>query len=736
MEKRFLLGHGERLTSALSSPRMRPAKNHPYASRDEVYERLLPKYQKTRDTVLNLAPRYCPNDETVFCIDLHPAYISKSYFPERLLRKLDLRPIGSRTIHLIPQKSTGKSDGENQPSLEIFVAANKRSVEEMEYHLRDEELFMEMREIEDIRPFMPGERLKGDWKSATVFEVVLHAKAIGGDYIVSGLKKLAACEGLEFLDSKRIYASDLCFIPVKGEAGYVDRLEPYSFLRAARSMPKLRDFPVTRGAIRAGTVDLQLPMPPVQSNLKVAVFDSGCHVPQELEGWVNYYSWPSDIETDKELLRGLNHGSMVNSALLFGSIDKQSPLVPVVPIDHYRVLNENENNDFELYDALDKIIGVLDSNKYDFANLSIGPAIPVDDDDVHVWTAVLDEKLSEGNTLLTVAAGNNGEMDVESGNARIQVPSDSVNALTIGASTLPSDDPDWQRAPYSAIGPGRSPGRIKPDLLAFGGSVEQPFILLEPNSMTDISGYSGTSFAAPNALRLAIALKHRFSELTPMALKCLLVHKANRKAMDVKLEEHGWGCLSEKPDNYALCDDNSVTILFQGTFKPSKYMKAPIPVPPDPMSGKVTLTATFCYSTTVDAKDPSNYTRSGLEVKLRPKMSKASGQDENRPDTKPFFDADAYAPESKLRSMSLKWETVLHGEKTFLASSIEEPFFEVHYLPRSGGASTSAANSIPYALLVTLTTSKEQSIYDRVALRYKNLLSPIQETLPVQVKIQ
>ena len=52
---------------------------------------------------------------------------------------------------------------------------------------------------------------------------------------------------------------------------------------------------------------------------------------------------------------------------------------------------------------------------------------------VHAWTAVLDSMLSDGETLMTVAVGNNGERDVESALDRIQVPGYSVYALLIGA---------------------------------------------------------------------------------------------------------------------------------------------------------------------------------------------------------------------------------------------------------------------------------------------------------------
>jgi hypothetical protein len=73
------------------------------------------------------------------------------------------------------------------------------------------------------------------------------------------------------------------------------------------------------------------------------------------------------------------------------------------------------------------------SRQYQFINLSLGPDLPIEDTEVHAWTSVIDDLLSDGETLMTVAVGNNGEMDRESGNARIQVPSDCVNALAVGA---------------------------------------------------------------------------------------------------------------------------------------------------------------------------------------------------------------------------------------------------------------------------------------------------------------
>ena len=56
--------------------------------------------------------------------------------------------------------------------------------------------------------------------------------------------------------------------------------------------------------------------------------------------------------------------------------------------------------------------------------------------------------------------------------------------------------PTWKRAQYSAVGPGRSPGIVKPDIVAFGGDLETPYNVIDLVD-NQIAGTLGTSFAAP-----------------------------------------------------------------------------------------------------------------------------------------------------------------------------------------------------------------------------------------------
>jgi len=50
----------------------------------------------------------CPSDIAVAKVDLHPAYIAKSFFPTILLGQAGLTPVGSRTVRVRPRNDLRK----------------------------------------------------------------------------------------------------------------------------------------------------------------------------------------------------------------------------------------------------------------------------------------------------------------------------------------------------------------------------------------------------------------------------------------------------------------------------------------------------------------------------------------------------------------------------------------------------------------------------------------------------
>jgi len=374
---------------------------------------------------------------------------------------------------------------------------------------------------------------------------------------------------------------------------------------------------------------------PLYKSLRVAVFDGG--VPQD--------ALPKELVHRKEaptigdaVPESAAHGLGVTSALLFGSLEQGEPAPqPFAPIDHYRVIDKNTVSDPQghYFDVLTRIMDVLRQNPYDFVNLSLGPDLPIEDDDV--WTASLDEHFSHGKTLVAVAAGNSGEDDWAAGNARIQAPADGVNVLSVGASD--SIKKKWKRAQCSSIGPGRSPGRVKPEIVAFGGSQGQPFWVLSPDKKGHSVPIYGTSFASPSALRAAIGVKTFLGAvLQTLALKALLIHHSEDAGHDQR--EVGWGRIPSEIENLILCPDGTAHVLYQGELEPGRYLRARIPLPSTGLSGNITISATFCYATETDPQDLLNYTRAGLEVAFRPNKNKFNetefGTSKN-PATKTFF---------------------------------------------------------------------------------------------------
>ena len=385
----------------------------------------------------------------------------------------------------------------------------------------------------------------------------------------------------------------------------------------------------------------------------------------------------------------------------------------------------------ELYRTLGMVEQVLLSRQYEFINLSLGPDLCVVDDDVHAWTSVIDENLQDGNTFMTVAIGNNGERDREAGNARVQVPADCVNALAVGAAT--ADTGQWERASYSAIGPGRTPGVIKPDLVAFGGSAASYFHALAPGAKPVLAPQLGTSFASPYLLRSAVGIRAVLGqEISPLAIKALLVHAAERGGFE--LGEVGWGKVPDELMPVISCGPGVARIIYQGELKPGKYLRAALPLPNGGLKGRIKLRATFCYASPVDPQDACSYTQAGLDVAFRPNSQrmKAGAQEAT---TESFFAARPYATEEELRSDIGKWETVLHGEASKLGSSLVDPVFDIHYNAREGGGAARTAGKIPYALVISIEAPKHANLYNDILQAYTNILTPIEPHVTVPVRV-
>lgn len=748
-KRNFLLGKGERLAEDIRPSGRKLIKVAPYTF-EEAKERLQPMLKQVASEIDNLPADACPDDLAVASITMNPEYIAKSYFPGDLLKSAGLFTVGSRAKHITPEKKSGGREPEETITTELFVVGKrpnfKKWADTIASMQEEDAVAPEIQGIEQIEFPNPEDKIKLDDSSQgnekEVFEVVLHLdeESAEGRYLNS-FRNYLKKQNIDSKFERRFYAGGLCFLEMEALPEQTDYIARFSLVRVVRTMPSLR---LLRPAIRTGGVDksMRINIPdiePLDPTIKVAIFDGGIPDDHPISRWATNYDVDGVGAAVPELLE---HGVGVTSAFLFGHINPKSGLPrPFAYVDHYRVLDDIPGeNPYELFEILDRIKDVLETNNYDFINLSLGPRLPIDDGEVHAWTAVLDDYLSKRPTLATIAVGNDGEGDATIKANRVQVPADCVNALAIGACDVPDDN--WQRAVYSSVGPGRSPGLTKPDLVEFGGSLGRPFLTLDANDGTQIIPTGGTSFSAPSTLRQAAGVKAHFgTALNTLAIRTLLIHCS--ESSELPKEEVGFGRVSRSIDDIVICKDGVMRVVFQGRISASKYIRTPIPVPLTALPGRIKIKATLCYATAVDPHHPENYTRSGLEITFRPNKTKRTiNKDTNRESlhaaSKPFFGTlqKQFQTEEELRRDALKWENCMHSHKSMNGTSLNDPVFDIHYNARMEGHNDTRSQEIEYALVITVEAPKVKDLYDQVVRRYRNKLEQLIPIIEIPLRLQ
>lgn len=735
MATNFLIGRGEVLAHQVPPPQRNPSRASVYTL-TEARAVLLPQIQQAIASFDDAPAGALPEDVAVAKVVMNPAYISKSAFPQDLLKEVGLEAVGSRTISVTPRKWTRKGPPEEVPTTQLFVAGRRKQFRSLPSFIESvdstDRAAEDFTHVEAVSAVLSTDKVKGyaTGKSPT-YEVGVHMISGLQGTVQDSFLRYAEAAGVRALPNLGFIAGNLWFLPIMGKRDQIDRLSHFSLVRVIRPMPRLRSM---RPLPMPSNVRLRCELPtaqPLSSQPRVAILDGGLPDHHPIATWLNNYeSLDPDANDHRD---GPDHGLAVSSAFLFGPIrpDGQASR-PYSFIDHLRVVDAeiDDEHPAELYRTLGLVEQVLLSRQYEFLNLSLGPEAVVDDGDPHGWTSLIDEQLSDGRTFMTVAIGNNGTEDAEAQLNRIQVPGDCVNVVSVGAAD--STKSSWQRAPYSAVGPGRSPGYVKPDLVAFGGSSEEYFHALMPGRRPALAPQLGTSFAAPYLLRSAVGIRAILGNgLSVLAIKSLLVHGASRNG-NLRAEV-GWGKVSENVMDLITCGDGVARIVYQGELRPGKYLRAPLPIPKEGLSGIVNLKATFCFSTPTDPHHSGAYTRSGLEVVFRPNDSRR-GEDAANATSRSFFNSRDYADEHFRRADAGKWETVLHGETRMRGTSLVEPVFDIHFVARQDGGPTRGARPMAYALVATIDAPKHADLFSEILSQYENLSAIEPEiSLPIHV---
>jgi hypothetical protein len=736
-KRNLLLGKGERLVEDVVGVRGGGTKHHPYTF-FEARTRLTPMLARAVRGIDELPAEACPHDRAVATITLNPEYIAKSYFPDKLLETLDLKPVGSRPRRIKPQKRSKGREPEETVTTELFVMGARSAFRAWRSSLPKWEETVtgaaELPTIEQVAAPAAREKIKGrlPGEGEIVFEVVLHRESgAGTDRVLTEFTDYLKKLGLKQPLGRRFAVNGLCFVELDAPVALAERIATFTAVRVLRQMPELRILRPTFRSSRVPMESLKLPgKGPMDPHLRAAIFDGGIPKGHPIGKWVKAIDPPGIGGTIGEFQK---HGVGVTSAFLFGHIDPSKPVErPYAHVDHYRVLDTAPGqNPHELYEVLSRIDQVLVNKPYEFVNLSIGPEVPVEDDEVHPWTAVIDDRLSRGSALATIAVGNGGDGSSKYGLNRIQVPADCVNAVAVGA--CDNNASPWQRSAYSSVGPGRSPGLIKPDFVEFGGCLQRPFIVVSDQGGTSLEATEGTSFSAPSVLRLAAGLRAHFGEsLNTLAIRALLVHTAEISSL--ACEDVGRGRVARSVQDIVLSDDDTVRVIYQGEIAAARYLRAPIPLPSGTIPGKITITATLCYPTGVDSHHPGNYTRAGLEPTFRPHDQKHKDPKQAHPDSQGFFGkAQRGLLEDELRRDAWKWENCLHARVSFLAKSLRNPVLDIHYNARMDSRNFTPDKKLPYALVVSVHAKHLRDLYDKVVRKYANQLEVIKPVVDVPI---
>jgi hypothetical protein len=526
-------------------------------------------------------------------------------------------------------------------------------------------------------------------------------------------------------------AGNLWFVPVEGKHGDIERLAEFVFVRVIRPVPKLRGM---RPVHRSGGVSVGCSLPteqPLSSEPKVAILDGGLPKQHAIGPWLRSYRV---LDEDAATIR--KAWSMVWQSRRHSCSARSSRMALLPPLRLRRSFARarqrcrDGEDPLELYRTLGFVEQVLLSRQYQFINLSLGPDLPIEDTDVHAWTSVIDDLLSDGDTLMTVAIGNNGERTglgqcPRAGAFGLRECVGGRRGQRYGSRLGPralQRDRSWPQPWRRQTGPDglrRRCGQVFPC-----AGVRQ-------EARADAA--LGTSFASPYLLRSAVGIRAILgTELTPLAIKALLVHAA--EAMEHDKLEVGWGKVPEDLMSIITCPEGVARVVYQGELKPGKYLRASLPLPAGGLNGNIRLKATFCYASPTDPQDAAAYTRAGLETVFRPNDEKIKDGKANA-DTKGFFDMKKYATEEERRSDMGKWETVLHGAKSMRGTSLKNPVFDIHYNAREAGGRATGAEKIRYALIITVEAPKHVDLYNEILRAYAKTLVPIQPQVSLPIRV-
>jgi len=280
--RNLLLGGGEKLTAKSPIKRGSGPKKRPYKI-DDTRRLIQQSLLDIQSEIIALPQDAKPRGEGVFELTLHPAFLARSYYPNKLLRATGLRDIGSKETVVIPKNVTNARDSnKEQATATLYIAGEVDHVRRLLNFLMSDDTEKtvrdELTEIESVGWIRGIDKIKGklpaDQKLHS-FEVALHIGEAEEDIFAAFID--FANKNSAKVDAKRkIQVGGITFVPVEATTLAIQNLSSFSFLRVARTMPELRL--ALPNVVRQSfpNVNLELPQTPALFQGKpVAIFDGG-----------------------------------------------------------------------------------------------------------------------------------------------------------------------------------------------------------------------------------------------------------------------------------------------------------------------------------------------------------------------------------------------------------------------------------------------------------------------------
>lgn len=681
-------------------------------------------------------------EDIVLTVRLNSKFLAKSYTPNTLFRDVSFENIGSRRwIYTANQ--------EKKYSKLHFVKTSQNNVSRLKRILSDqgseltESFKKDVQKIEEISLLNPSEVALGfseDWREGKA-ELVLHPYGNEDLEALEKMKQLLLRAGVsEETIRIKSYHNGPTFISAYLTKSALEEISDFNPLRTAHPMmvdpfPEMRTLGISPDAPQPIAVT-------EKSRVKVGIFDGGIDPTNPL--LMNFATESRSIGTQADP-RGIKHGTAVAGAVLYGALNSypsgSTVTKPAVTVESFRVLPTLDPQDFELYEAIDIIEEVVPArHDINVFNISLGPRGPILDDDISRFTYSLDDLAWNYRKLFVIAVGNDGELSEPLN--RIQAPADMVNGLGVGAYAYDFTTGEVTKASYSCIGQGREGGKVKPDILAFGGDANTPIQLL--NSAEPNKRYlsAGTSFAAPIIAGKAGEILGRCELFSPLVARALLIHSATHpEYVDNNM---GYGYVDQSVDEMLYCSDKQVTVVYSSSIIPTRMAKLPIPFPLNAQNaGMIDLSWTIAVLTKTNPLHVEDYTESAIQDTFYPHSRKYRFTKDNQNVIK-HLDNDqtdierlladnwrrgalpvtkspnSYQTEQARRG-ELKWDTVVRKWDRVRYSSLNNPFLVLHGMDRNNGI-----ERMDYAVIITISAPRYiGNLYEDILAEYR-ALEPIQ----------